>query len=375
MHIGFVAIGMAEEKKTGIEYYFTNLLKSLARIDSENKYTIYVEKAVPESLAIKQDNFSTRVLKGPPVFWRQTRLAMEMLFHNPDVLYSPTPSVPLYHPCRMVVAVPDVNPMTEKDYNSFLWRVTFKRQCSYAVKHADKIVAISESTKSEITKFLDVSADKISVIYMAYDSDIYKAEKDVLKIKKIKQRYNIPGNYILYLGSLKPHKNIERLIQAFSQLKIKGKIDHKLIISGAPGIHHERIITMASQLTMDKEIVFTGYFPQNDLPALMAGADLFVFPSLYEGFGIPPLEAMASGVPVVASNSYSLPEVVGDAAVIIDPYSAESIANGMYKVLSDAGLQNQLRQKGFKRAKLFSWENTARKTLQLLEDVYRSPGQ
>ncbi len=375
MHIGFVAMGMAEEKKTGIEYYFTNLLKSLARIDSENKYTVYMDRAVPESLAIKQDNFSTRILTGPPVFWRQTRLTAEMLFHSPDVLYSPTPSLPLYHPCRIVTTVHDVIPLVEKDYSGFLWRVAFKRQCSYAVKYAHRIIAISESTKSEITKFFDVNAEKISVIYQAYDSDIYKPENDSLKIKRVNQRYSIFSNYILYVGTLNPHKNIERLVQAFGRLKAVGKIEHKLVIAGKSGLHHERIIKMASQLALEKEIIFTGYVPRSDLPVLMSGADLFVFPSLYEGFGIPPLEAMACGVPVVVSDSYSLPEVVGDAAVMVDPYNVESIANGIYEVLSNAEFNSQLRKKGLERAKLFSWEKTARETLQLLEDVYRSPRQ
>jgi glycosyltransferase involved in cell wall biosynthesis len=375
MHIGFVAIGMAEEKKTGIEYYFTNLLKSLARIDSWNQYTVYVDRAVPESLAIRQDNFSIKILRGPPVFWRQTRLTTEMIFHSPDVLFFPTPSLPLYHPCGIVTAIPDVIPLTEKDYYNFLWRVIFKRQCSYAVKHSHRIVAISESTKSEISRFFNVNADKISVIYLAYDSDIYKPENDLAKIKRVKQRYNIPGSYILCVGTLNPHKNIERLVQAFGQLKARGRIEHKLVISGKPGFHYERIIKLVGRLALEQEIIFTGYVPQSDLPALMSGADLFVFPSLYEGFGMPPLEAMACGVPVLVSNSCSLPEVVGDAAVKVDPYSVEAIADGIYEVLSNAGFQSKLRQRGLKRAELFSWEKTARKTLQLLEDVFQSPGQ
>jgi glycosyltransferase involved in cell wall biosynthesis len=206
------------------------------------------------------------------------------------------------------------------------------------------------------------------VVYPGYDQTIFQPVRDEGVIEAVKARYGIAGDYALFVGTLQPRKNLIRLIEAFSNFRFPIS-DFRLVIAGKKGWLYQEIFRWVEELGLEKKVVFTGYVPEGDLPVLLSGARLFVFPSLYEGFGLPVLEAMACGTPVVCSNASSLPEVAGDAAVLVDPQDVEGLAAAMERVLGDEELRAELIVRGFEQARKFSWERCARETLDVLESV------
>ena len=188
---------------------------------------------------------------------------------------------------------------------------------------------------------------------------------------KLNKTFSILNNYginepgILYVGGLEPRKNVDGIITSFYKLKTRGVIHKLVIVSATKGHYYDKILRMIKKLKLEKEVIFTGYVQPDDLPKVYNAADLFVFPSFYEGFGLPPLEAMACGCPVITSNTSSLPEVVGDAGIMVDPHHAEGLADAMHKVLNNDGLKQDMIKRGLKRAKMFSWEKAAKKTLKI----------
>jgi glycosyltransferase involved in cell wall biosynthesis len=280
--------------------------------------------------------------------------------------------MPPYCPYSRIVTIYDLTPVVLKGAHRADFRFKFGKEVSHAARRADKIIAISQSTKKDLINLLGAKPEKISVVYPGYDDDIFKPSPDPHKIETALRKYGIIRSYIIYVGILEPKKNILRLVEAFASLKREGKIVHKLVIAGKRAWGDETVFQAVRRNGLEGEVIFTGYVPQEELPLLMSGADVFVFPSLHEGFGIPPLEAMACGTPVIASNASSLPEVVGDAGILVDPYNVDEIAEAIYKVVSDGKLREQMRRKGLERAKLFSWKKAAQQTLQILEDTYSS---
>jgi glycosyltransferase involved in cell wall biosynthesis len=225
----------------------------------------------------------------------------------------------------------------------------------------DRIIAVSQSTKNDIMKYLDVHEDKITMIYEGVDEK-YKPVEDCSKIKK---KYGV-DKFILFVGTLEPRKNIPNLIKAFAKLN---STEYKLVITGKKGWKYKSIFNTAESLKITDKTVFTGYVPEDDLPALYSAADLFVYPSLYEGFGIPPLEAMACGTPVITSNRSSLPEVAGNAALLVDPEDTDELAEAMMKVIGDSCLRDVMTKRGFEQAKKFSWDQCVRKTIRVYKQI------
>jgi glycosyltransferase involved in cell wall biosynthesis len=187
----------------------------------------------------------------------------------------------------------------------------------------------------------------------------------MVPVNRVRGKYDIKGEYLLYVGTLEPRKNVVRLLQAFHKLKREGHTDYKLVITGAKGWLYQNIFSLISKLELHHQVIFTGWVPEEELPILMSGAQVLVYPSLYEGFGLPPLQAMACGTPVITSNISSMPEVVGDAAILIDPYNIDEIATAIHQVLSDGDLRQRMSQMGIERAKLFSLEKEARQTIEI----------
>ncbi len=238
----------------------------------------------------------------------------------------------------------------------------------YSVKQAKKIITISENSKSDIIKYYGIAKEKIVVAYPGYNKEKYQISKvkDQKYILKIKNKYKIKGDYILYVGTIQPRKNLKRLLEAFKRLKTQNL---KLVLAGMikegrGGWMSDEIIHQAQS-----DIIITGYIPENDLPYLMMGARAFVLPSLYEGFGIPVIEAMACGIPVVVSNVSSLPEIVGKAGVLIDPYDVSDIEARLFKVCTDNKERENLVRLGLERVKLFGWERCAQIILNTLKTI------
>jgi len=237
-----------------------------------------------------------------------------------------------------------------------------------AIERADAIIAISNHTKLDLIKYFDAPEDKITVTHLAADKAFTRiVDHDILK--KIRQKYSLPHDFVLFVGSLEPRKNLPTLLAAYALLQQTFKNKFSLVIVGSEGWLNDQIKLLITELKISENVCFTGYVAQEHLSAIYSMASVFVYPSLYEGFGLPVVEAMACGTPVITSNVSSIPEVVGDAAVLIDPINKEELALTIERVLGDEDLRESLRISGIARAKTFSWERCARETLEVYKRV------
>jgi glycosyltransferase involved in cell wall biosynthesis len=237
-----------------------------------------------------------------------------------------------------------------------------------AARRSHRILTVSEASKRDIIHFFNVQPEKIVVVHNAID-ERFRATPSDEHIARVRERYQLAHGFVLYVGNIKPHKNLVRLIEAYDLLRRRGFDELKLLIIGDEISKLPALRRAVHKHKLHKHVRFLGYLPDDTLAVLYRLAQVFVFPSLYEGFGLPPLEAMACGTPVVTSNVSSLPEVTGDAAVLVDPYEVESIADGMERVLTNPELCAELRQKGIARAREFSWEQSVARTQQLYQEV------
>lgn len=372
--IGIIAAALTD-KKTGVGGYLWNILGYIIRSNKNNTYYLdIVDKCDYSSPNLVIEEGTKIVLFGREYFLINLFLAitypLRLKKGKYDLVFNPSSvstflkfSIP-----NVVIAfdlTPILFPKTHTNKTYFVHKLFLPR----TLKNADKIIAISQSTKNDLIKHLNIPKEKIRVIYLATNENYKLLSKE--EIDKIRVKYKINHPFILYVGTLEPRKNIVRLIEAFYKARNNGGINHKLVLTGRKGWKYKNIFNKIDELNLNKDVIFTGYIPDEDLPALYNAADLFVYPSIYEGFGLPPLEAMACGTPVITSNVSSLPEVVGDAGIMVDPYNMDELSNKITEVLSNNKLKEELSQKGLERAKLFSWEKCARETLEVFEEVIK----
>jgi len=293
----------------------------------------------------------------------------------PDVLFVPAHVLPLVHPRSSVVTVHDLGYLYYPGAHRFLDGLYLNLSTRYNARAASRVIAISQATKDDLVQQCGIEPDKITVVYFGYDETMQPVE-DEATIEKVKARYGIRGDYVLHVGTLQPRKNLGRLLEAYAMVRKQAKRGEPpcLVMAGRKGWLCDQIFQHIVRLGLESEVILPGYVPRDDLPALLSGARLFVFPSLYEGFGLPVLEAMACGTPVLCSNVSSLPEVAGDAALLVDPLDVKSMAEAMNRLLQDEGLRSQLVERGYRQVRQFSWERCARETLAVLEDTRSSGG-
>lgn len=241
-------------------------------------------------------------------------------------------------------------------------------------KRSDLIITVSEFSKNEIIKYLSIPASNIHVVYNGVDLEQYHEIDDSLQIETVKQKYGIAGDYLLYLGTLEPRKNLDSLLTAYMNLKREQENVPDLVLAGKKGWLYDSMFEKVQEYGLQENVIFPGYIASEDAPALLSGALVFVFPSLYEGFGIPPLEAMACGTPVIVSNSASLPEVVGDAAILTDPRDIQELKNGLKELINNPELRQKLKEKGKLRARQFSWKSSAEKLMKIYYEVKMETG-
>jgi glycosyltransferase involved in cell wall biosynthesis len=267
---------------------------------------------------------------------------------------------------KAIVTVHDMTihrfPETVRAKTKYMLHSSLKK----SLKRADAVMTISEFSKSELLQFYDYPPEKIQVIHCGVDPELYNDRVSEEAVINAKAKYGIAGEYQLYLGTLEPRKNIERLVEAYARRKANVP---RLVLAGGRGWLYEGIFEKVRALNLENAVIFTGYVDDGDKAALYSGAEFFVFPSLYEGFGMPPLEAMACGTPVLTSNAASLPEVCGDCAVYIDPYSTEDIADAMEKLSGDAELRKRLSAQGLEQAQKFSWDDSAGKLFNVYQGM------
>jgi glycosyltransferase involved in cell wall biosynthesis len=356
---------------TGVGRYLSNLLNHISRLDKENSYCLYTDHPIDTPI-IQQSNFCQKHLTFPFVqnyfTWNHFRLPLELLQHPVDLFHFPFYTIPVFRNYRTVVTIHDITYEIHPEWYSWKGLLAMRFFSRYAAKHADRILTDSNNTKQDIINHYKVSENKIAVIYLGVEERFGKID-DYSVLEQIRAKYQIASQHvILYVGSIHTRRNIEQLIRAIHILCRKMS-DIQLLIVGKREYPYFDVHTLVDELALNNQVILSGYIQDSDLPLLYNVADLFIYPSSYEGFGLPPLEAMACGTPVITSNNSSLPEVAGEAAMLIDPLNVEEMAEVMYQVLSDESLRRDLIVKGIAQASKFSWEQAAKETLSVYQEV------
>ncbi len=377
----------------GLGHYTYQLVRHLLKIDKRNTYFLFFDRSVQKRRLdkFKQKNVLIRFFP----FLQYKNLMPESLSNllvnatldreKLDVFHSPDISLPHSYQGAGIITVHDLAfykfpELTFPEKSRLL-----KTIVPNVLKEAKKIIAVSKSTAKDLQEIFNLDAKKIEIIYHGIDQRFFK-KRTLSEIKKVKKKYNIQKNYLFFLGTLESRKNIMRIIEAYerfrdrliqplsntgSKIKINQNIfsKYQLVLVGAEGHDFKKIKTKIADSDYKNDIILPGYIEADDLGTLFSGASLFVFPSLYEGFGLPILEAMAKEVPIVSSNISSIPEVAKNAAILVDPYNVAQIAQAIYVLLGDKNLQKKLIAKGQIRVKNFTWEKCARKTLNVYKNL------
>ena len=380
MHIGLNAhlLSLTETYRgAGINWYIRNLLTHLPRVDCDNRYTAFIGdgRFTSPGLALKLSRLPTSrpVVR---IFWEQVVQPFALQKERIDLLHALAFVTPLLSPCPAVVTIYDLSfllyPERFKRFKRF-YLGFFPR---LSARRARRIIAISESTKRDVVRLLGVPPEKVEVVYCGIDEAFRPLAED--QVAAFRSKRGLPERFILFVGTIEPRKNLTTLLEAYAVFRRdvrdqeignrKSKIENlHLVIGGAKGWFYQDVFARVEELGLEGQVMFPGYIPVSELPLWYNAAELFVYPSLYEGFGLPPLEAMACGTPVVAANTSSLPEVVGEAGLTVDPWDVEGLAEAMRRALDDEALRQEMRERGLQRAKGFSWTKTAQETVQ----VYR----
>jgi len=365
------------DTRGGIGVYIRELISHLADIDKKNKYFVIVNKHSDENFISFTDNFKilessiTRKHYFIKDLWNLFFLPFLLKANNIDIYFNPRYVLPIFKGnIKMVVTIHDMISIMYPE----IWRgisgFRIRNYIKISSQRADIIITISSWAKKDIVRILKVPKNKVKVIYNGINKKLFKPIPDLSLQRLVKRKYGIRKKFILTVGPLGRRKNHNRLIDAYSNLPEYIREDYQLILTGEKKGAYNNLLKKASKTCPAKDIVFTGYIPEKEMPMIINAASLFVFPSLYEGFGIPLLEAMACGTPILASNVSSIPEVVGDAALLFDPYNVNEMANAIDRAINDKDLRQKLVQRGFERIKKYSWENSAKEILGVFEEVF-----
>jgi len=417
MLIGIDASRANRPHKSGTEWYAYHLIRTLATIDSVNTYLLYSDKPLSGGLmnlssdfdtddnqspnydqdglqiiTSPHNNFKAKIINWPfKFFWTLGGLSLEMLFHKPDVLFVPSHTLPLIQPRRSFVTIHDIGFKRQvKLYspdnlgyrggllNFLVQSFTGGRyqathldyldwSTKFALKHCHKIITISNFSKQEIIDVYDAKADQIEVVHNGYDNRVYHPSQNSHS-NQILANHGISKPYLFYVGRLEKKKNTATLIHAFSLLKQQHpELEHDLVLVGDASYGYDEIKYSISEFGLDQKVILTGWVDEADMPTIFQNADCFVFPTNYEGFGIPLLQAMASGTAITASDIAPVREVVGDSALLFNPDQAQDIADKLFIILSDQHIRQTLIQSGLRQASNFSWTKCAQETLAILQ--------
>ena len=366
MRIGIDA-RLTHYRKAGISRYTLQLIEGLARCDSDDEFTILQSSKSREPIIDRAGFVWRRLLTPSHHRLEQFLLPLEISTLGLDLLHSPDFIPPFRRNCRSVITIHDLVFLL---YPHLLTKdsARYYGQIDQAVRHTDAIIAVSEATKRDVVRLLGVPEHRVTVIYEAA-SPIFRPVRTPELVQRVRGRFGILGDFILFVSTIEPRKNISLLLKAFRQLLDDYHPDVKLVLAGEKGWLYEQILELATDLHLADDVIFVGRVSTEELLWLYNVAQMLVAPSIYEGFGLTPLEAMACGTPVVVSNVSSLPEVVGDAGLLVDPNDVEELTVAMWRMLSDSDLRTSLIEKGLKRAQAFSWDRAARETLALYHSL------
>ncbi|HLD21828.1 MAG TPA: glycosyltransferase family 1 protein [Patescibacteria group bacterium] len=398
MIIGIDASRANSRQRTGTEWYSFHVIEELKKIiPAEHQVILYSKEPLLPDLSKLPVTWQSRVLRWPPKFlWTQFRLSWEMFMHKPDILYIPAHTIPLIHPKKIVLVVHDVGfereatlyndttignnqPIVKKIMNLLVRLVTVGKYnasekdyhrfaMTQAIRHATRIITVSQFSQQEIIDvYHSVSKKRITVIPNGFNT---RKKQQITKISStIVHEHGIRMPYVLFIGRIEQKKNIPRLIDAFALIKKQYHFSGQLVLAGSPGFGHEEVQHRITKHQLSNDVIQTGWISNELLSLLLTHAHAFVFPSLYEGFGIPLLEAMSVGVPTVCSAISPLQEIGSDATLYFNPTSSEDMAEKIAQVLYKDSLRQTLIEKGYAQACKFSWENTALKTWNVLHSI------
>lgn len=374
MRIGIDIRFLARGVQSGVEEYTLNLLPRLFNLEKNTEFKLFYNALRKNKLDFPWVSFPNVKLYQfsiPNRFLQMSSFVFDFpktdkmiggadVFFSPHFIFSPTSKE-----CRKVVTFHDLSFEYYPEFFSFTRNVWHKlMKLKKQARQADLIISVSESTKDDLINLYKIDPEKIKVIYPGISEEFKKL--DLSQIRQIKEKYNLPEKFILYFGTIEPRKNIIGVINAFELLKENLKSDIKLVIAGSSGWLYGDIYKAAKESKFKNEIIFTGFIEKEDKPSLYNLASLFVYPSYFEGFGFPPLEAMACGVPTIVSNCASLPEVAGEGALLVNPYNINEIFVAMREVLTHKSLGDDLVKRGLIQAKKFNWDSCAKETLKTL---------
>lgn len=371
-----IDIRTINKPRSGVGYYVTNLIGKLQEMDRENTYCLISNNGFYEQDIKKHSNFNnykTFISNENHILgdlWENLYLPRLLEKQGVEVFHGPAFMIPLFKGrLKAVATIHDIVSFIMPDTIPLKYALYMKFLIKQVVRTADRIITVSESTKRDLMEWLHVPESKIQVVLQAVSEQFHPPSNgSAVEADRIKKKFGIRGDYMLFVGNLEPRKNLIRLMEAFDMARDRLGGSYQLVICGKEGWLYRDILRTFDRLNRNGDIVLTHYVTETELLRLYQYSRMFVFPTLYEGFGLPVLEAMACGTPVLTSSVSSLPEIAGDAALLTDPYSVEQISDAIVRLALDEELRGTLREKGIARAKMFSWTTTAQQTL----DVYRS---
>ncbi len=356
------------KRRVGISEYAYQLLLQFVKIRTNEKFVIYLKDPPLEDFPAETFWWKYQIVK-PRKLWTQIGLPLQLFLEprRPNVFFTPSHYAPRFSPMPCAIAIMDVAYFRFPEYfdKRDLYQLT--KWTAYSVKRAKRIFTISQATKNDIIEQYKVPEESVIVTYPGIKKNLDKTQETMTDVR---EKYKISKQYILFVGTLQPRKNIVRLVEAFAKiLEDKQQEDLNLVVVGKKGWLYEKILESPGNLKILDKVKFLDFVPDEDLPSLYKDALCYVLPSLYEGFGLPVLEAMKYGCPVITSNVSSLPEAGGDAALYVDPLNTDDIAEKIKEVIDSKKLRDDMREKGYAHLKKFSWEKTARETLRILEEI------
>ncbi len=365
---------LGNKRKSGIGNYTRNLISNLRKIDGSNEYFLFFNEIAGRREGKFHHVKSVVNFESHPLseIWANTCLPYKLFRKDVNVFHSPFLILPAWGTrCRLVITIYDMvvfkfPSLFPRKYSYFV-----KVMTTMALRRADKIIAISVSTKNDILEIFNIPEEKIEVIYGGAD-EVFRKIDDRDLIDSVQSKYSLDGPFILNVGTLEPRKNVARLIKAYEILQTRLTEKIKLVIAGGKGWLYDDIFKALSDSKVKDDIIILEKVEDSELPLLYNAASLFVYPALYEGFGLPVVEAMACGVPVVTSNVSSMPEIAEGAAVLVNPKNTVELADAMYETLMNGSLRDKLVKRGIERAGRFRWETTAKQTLEVYEAVEKS---
>lgn len=374
MRIGIDGRELLRNQITGIGRFLSNFLKYAPEIKPDWEFILFMNQHNAGADVPICPNLKQMVIPENWTFWwDQVKLPKYLRKEKIDIFFSPYYKAPIFSPCPTVITIHDIAPFVK-------CRATFSRLhyghkrfalriwSRFFARRATKNITVSNYSKKDIMNIFEISEEKIAVVYEGVREEFKPKEKE--DVEKVKERYGIRGKYIFYIGNFEPHKNVEGILRAYSKINYELQKNCKLVIGGKKDGNFKKIKRLCLNLKIKKNAIFPGFIEDADLPALYSGAEIFLFPSFYEGFGLPPLEAMACGTPVISSNRTSLPEILGDAPILINPQNPDEIAKAIENILTNENLQKELKKKGIKRAAQFSLEDMSKKILDIFESSY-----